>query len=314
MSSVIDLPRFSQPLILLALVIPALLLVWTWSYRWLLPTRRVVLPLDRARGSSGWVWWTFIALADSLPSLLLAIGILLLAGPQTYGPPKQKRSLTNIQFAVDVSGSMTAPFGEGTRYDASMAAINQMVDYRKGDAFGLTFFGVAFVHWVPLTSDPSALKCAPPFMKPEIAPPAFGGTAIANVLRGIKPVLAEREEGDKMVILISDGESYDLQEAEQDITRSYKEAGITVFAIIVGGINPQDEVVNICRNTGGEAFRADDPEALPAVFRKIDSMKQAKVTPTIVDTVDHFRPYTLVGLVLVGLSCVCLFGLRYTPW
>jgi hypothetical protein len=27
-------------------------------------------------------------------------------------------------------------------------------------------------------------------------------------------------------------------------------------------------VVNICRSTGGEAFRADDPDVLKAVFRR----------------------------------------------
>ena len=151
-------------------------------------------------------------------------------------------------------------------------------------------------------------------MTPDKTPSAFWGTAIAKVLRGVKPVLMDREEGDKMVVLISDGESYDLHEAEADITKSFKEAGIAVFAIIVGGFEPQDEIVNICRHTGGEAFRADDPDALPAVFKRIDSMKQAKVTPTMVDTVDDFRPYTLAGLVLVGMGCLGLYGLRYTPW
>ena len=104
---------------------------------------------------------------ESLPALILLVAILILAGPQKTGEPRTKRVMSNIEFCVDVSGSMTAQFGEGTRYDASMAAINGFLDYRKGDAFGLTFFGVEVLHWVPLTTDVSAFRCAPPFMNPK---------------------------------------------------------------------------------------------------------------------------------------------------
>src|SRR5204863_9395655 len=119
--------------------------------------------------------------------------------------PQPRRSLTYSQVSVDVSGSMPAPFGHGTRYDASMKAIDAFLDYRKGDAFGLTFFGDAFVHWVPLTTDPSALKCSTPFMRPEVAPPPFGGTAIPKAVRGCKKELVQREDGDRMILLVTDG-------------------------------------------------------------------------------------------------------------
>jgi Ca-activated chloride channel family protein len=307
-------PQFAYPWVLFGLVAPGILLAWAWSHRWLLPGRRVVLPLDRARVGGGWLWWTILSLAESIPPLLLAAGVILVAGPQRNGPPQQKRSLTNIQFAVDVSGSMTAPFGEGTRYDASMKAIDAFLDYRKGDAFGLTFFGDAFVHWVPLTTDPSALRCAPPFMKPEVVPSAFWGTAIAKALSGCKKELARREEGDKMIVLISDGFSYDLQQSESDLIRDFKTEEITVCCIIVGGFEPQPEIVNICRHTGGDAFRADDPDALPSIFAKIDAMKPARVSPTFVETVDYFEPFALTGAVLLALGTLSLYGLRYTPW
>lgn len=307
-------PHFAYPWLLFGLVLPALLLAWVWANRWLLPARRVVLPLDRARARGGWWWWTTLSLVESIPPLLLAVAVLLLANPQRNGPPQQKRSLTNIQFAVDVSGSMISPFGEGSRYDASMKAIDAFLDFRKGDAFGLTFFGDAYVHWVPLTTDPSALRCSPPFMRPEIAPPAFGGTAIAKALQGCKKELARREEGDKMIVLITDGFSFDLPGNDQELARELNAEQVSVFCIIVGGFEPQPEIVNICRLTGGEAFRADDPDALPAVFKKIDAMKQARVTPTFVETVDYFEPFALAGAVLLALGTLALYGLRYTPW
>ena len=307
-------PHFAYPAVLVLLVVPTALLVWVWANRWALPGRRVVLPVDRAAGGAGWWAWTFITLAESLPPLVLACAVVILAGPQRNGPPQQKRSLTNIQFCVDVSGSMTSPFGDGTIYDEAMKSVNAFVDFRKGDAFGLTFFGVAFVHWVPLTSDPSAIKCAPPFMRPEVAPPPFGGTAIATALRGCKKELVDREEGDRMILLISDGFSYDLRGNEAEIIRDLKDANVTVFTVIVGGSPLQDEIVTICRGTGGEAFAAGDPDALKAVFQKIDGMKQAKFTPTFVETVDYFEPFAVAGAGLLAVWGLTLFGLRYTPW
>jgi Ca-activated chloride channel family protein len=307
-------PQFTYPLVLFGLLVPALLLAWVWANRWLLPSRRVVLPLDRARARGGWWWWTVITLAESIPPLLLAAGVCILAGPQRNGPPQQKRSLTNIQFCLDISGSMTAPYGEGTRYDGATAAIDKFLDYRKGDAFGLTFFGDSFVHWCPLTSDPSAVRCSFPFMRPEIAPPAFGGTAIAKALTGCKKELIQREEGDRMILLVTDGISYDLVGNDGDLTRELKDANITLFCVIAANFEPQAEIVNICKATGGEAFRADDPEALSTVFKKIDTMKQAKVSPTMVDTVDYYEPFVIVAAVLLILGALALFGLRYTPW
>ena len=43
-------------------------------------------------------------------------------------------------------------------------------------------------------------------------------------------------------------------------------------------------------------------------------MKQAKVSPTMVETVDYFEPAALLGSVLLALGTLGLFGLRYTPW
>ena len=56
-------PQFAYPEVLYVLAVPVLFLAWVWSNRWLLPGRRVVLPLDRelaaeAAGGGGrdWAW------------------------------------------------------------------------------------------------------------------------------------------------------------------------------------------------------------------------------------------------------------------
>ena len=52
--------------------------------------------------------------------LILALGIVLLAGPRKFEQPRSAREMTNIQFCIDVSGSMTGKFGDGDRYEAAI--------------------------------------------------------------------------------------------------------------------------------------------------------------------------------------------------
>jgi Ca-activated chloride channel family protein len=296
---------------LLLLAVPSALLVWVWKR----PGQQVVLPLDHGRPGHGWGWRIALNIADSVPGLVLAVAIILLAGPQRYGEPEAKRKLTNIQLCLDISYSMTWQFGEGSRYDGAVKAVDEFLSYRKGDAVGLTFFGNSFMHWCPLTSDVSAVRCAPPFMRPENVPGWFNGTEIGRALRGCKALLLDRPEGDRMIVLVTDGESYDLNGGNAEtIARELKENGITVFAIIIAMHDIQEEIYTITNTTGGEAFSAGDPEALHAIFRRIDQMKQAPLEKKIADTLDFFQPFCVAGLALLGLATLTSFGLRYTPW
>ncbi len=302
---------FLHPLVLALLAAPLAVLAWVW---WR-PGQQVVLPLDHGRPGRGWGWRIALNVSDSVPALLLAIAVILLAGPQRFGEPQSKRKLTNIQLCLDISGSMTAPFGDGSRYDAAAKAVDEFLNYRKGDAVGLTFFGNNFLHWCPLTSDTSAVRCAPPFMRPESVPPWYGGTEIARALRACKSVLLERQEGDRMIVLVTDGDSFDLGGGNAEtIAKELKEQNITVFAIIIAMSQIQDEIITIAHTTGGEAFEAGDPEALRAIFRRIDRMKQAPLEKRIADSLDFFRPFCVVGLALLGLATLTSLGLRYTPW
>src|SRR5882724_11165320 len=123
---------FAYPYVLALLAVPVLLVAWVWRR-----TRaRVALPLDYGGQSSGRGWGVALNVAESVPALILAVVIVLLAGPQQLSAPRSKRVLTNIEFCVDVSSSMITPLGEGSRYDGSMKAIDGFLEVRKGDAFG----------------------------------------------------------------------------------------------------------------------------------------------------------------------------------
>ena len=302
---------FNHPWVLWLELLPALLLAWIWART----SRGLAIPVDHSQLGRGRITRILIGMAESLVPLLLAIVVWLAAGPLELGRPVARRQLTNILFCVDISGSMTASFGSGTRYDASMEAINQFLDYRQGDAFGLSFFGNSVLHWCPLTTDTSAVKCSPPFMRPEVVPPWFGGTEIGKALLECRKLLIEQERGDRMIILVSDGASSDLAGGRSDeIAARLVADGITVYAIHIASTPVPPGIVKITSLTEGEVFEPGDPEALESVFRRIDGMQKAEMERTIAEQLDHYRPYAAVGLITLLLLTLCSYGLRYTPW
>lgn len=286
-------------------------LVFQWRHK----GHAVPLPSDHHPHRRRRFLTFLLGLTGSLPALLLALAILLLAGPRKFEQPRSAREMTNIQFCIDVSGSMTAPFGDGDRYDAAMAAVNSFIDYRKGDSFGLSIFGNSVLHWIPLTSDVSAFRCAPPFLHPSKLPGWFGGTEIGKALKACEDVLTSREEGDRMILLISDGQSMDLYNGKDvEIANSLKENGIVVYGVHVAEGAPPPEVSVIASITGGQYFSAGDPASLEAVFKQIDAMKQAPIKRLTPDPVDNFEPFLIASFIIAGLYLLSLFGLRYNPW
>lgn len=301
---------FAYPAVLTLLALPVLLMVWEWRRRGTV----VALPFDHANARRGrWLECT-VKTANLLAPLLLAVSIILLAGPQRPLSQGTQRVLTNIELVLDVSGSMTAQYGDGRRADKAVEALQEFVSHRKGDAFGVTLFGTEVLHWVPLTKDLDALKHSAPFMKPEAMPPYMGGTRIGLALRSVHKILADRPKGDKMIVLISDGSSGDLRGQSDKISSDLNGDDIVLYYIHVANGQPQQEVYDIANRTGGEAFVAGDPAALQTVFEKIDAMQPAKFKPETPIPADNFRPFALAGLSMLALQLLTLFGIRFTPW
>ena len=302
---------FAHPWLLALLVLPVGLAVYLWKRA----GRRVPLPFDHQPIRRARLLGFLLKTADLLPVMLLMLAIAILAGPRRFEQPRSEREMTNILFCLDVSGSMMANFGSGTRYDAAMGAVNDFITYRKGDAFGLTVFGSAVLNWVPLTNDVSAFKCAPPFLRPDVLPGWFGGTSIGMALRSAEKTLLAGDSGDRMIVLFTDGMSYDLTNGQDVvIAQSLKRNNIKVYDVHVAEGSAPDEVAVIASMTGGEVFAAGDPASLKAVFAKIDEMQKAPLKRVTPDPVDFFQPFAIAGLGIGGLYLLTLFGLRHTPW
>lgn len=297
---------FVHPWVLLFLAIPVLLL-------WVVLGRRagVVLPFDHQHHPDRrWTRWLLGAL-DVVPLLLLATAVCILANPQMLKPSRRERELTNIQICMDVSGSMTGP-----NYANASEAITDFTKVREGDAFGLMLFSSAQMRWIPLTKDLNSIRNAMPFADPVNQPVHMGGTLIGAALRYARNIIeSDSTEGDRMVILVSDGMSSDLGNGQEvEIAEELKEARITLYHIHVDQSQIPSEVVELARLTGGEAFAAHDVQNLKTVFEHIDRMKPAKFKPVGTAPLDHFRPFALVALALSGLHTLSLLGARYTPW
>ena len=318
---------FGNWYILFGLFVPASMLVWIWlrdrfetlggdGGLSIGSNRRIALPQDHGVAKSGKVADFFIKCCLSAAPLTLATAILLLAEPRCLDVPKAERELTNIEFCLDLSGSMTARFGRGSRYDAAMSSINGFVDKRKGDAFGLTVFGTNAQHWIPLTTDASAFRCSVPFLNPRRLPPGFGGgTMIGLGLKKSQEVLVTRETGDRMIILVSDGVSADLGGGqEEEVGRSLRDDKIVVYSIHIGGGVSPPEVSAITNITGGESFNPADVQSLENVFRRIDAMEVAEMKRTYAEVLDWFFPFCVAGLSFIGISLLSMIWMRYTPW
>jgi Ca-activated chloride channel family protein len=297
---------FLHPWVLLFLAVPVVLF-WTVLGR----GPGLTMPFDHQEHRRSRVLPGLLGFFETVPLLLMAAAVVALAGPQMLKQPRAERLLTNIQIAMDVSGSMT-----GSRYQIASKAIQDFTKFREGDALGLTLFGSHQIRWIPLTKDLKAIRNAMPFADPSRQPLHMSGTAIAAALRFCRANMeAEAPEGDRLIVMVSDGASSDLDNGENDkVAEELKAAGITLYHIHVAEDAVPPEVADMARATGGDALQATDPETIKQVFRHIDKMKPARFRPSGTIPMDHFRPFALAALVLAGLHAVGLLGLRYTPW
>ena len=143
----------------------------------------------------------------------------------------------------------------------------------------------------------------------------WGITYIGKALHGAAELLAQRPTGDRMIILMTDGESSDiLPPLDAAIIDHLRAENITVFSILLTEDPIQPPLIDITRATGGEVFNAVTPEALASVFKRIDEMKKVVVLEKRPQVIDFYDPFLMPALGVLAASVLALFGLRFTPW
>lgn len=141
---------------------------------------------------------------------------------------------------------------------------------------------------------------------------------IANALHGCREQLLRTEQGDRAVILITDGGSSDFADGgDRRAAEELAAANIRVFGILIGGGEDgmgTGGMETIAGTTGGKVFNVSDRSALDNVFREIDRMQKARFKQVTADWVDDYTPLSIAGLAAAALYVLSLLGLRYNPW
>ena len=172
---------------------------------------------------------------------LLAAGcaaVLALARPQWGEIAEQSYDQSReVMLALDLSRSMLADDVSPSRLARAKLLIESLLDQLKGERVGLIVFsGTAFVQ-SPLSADYEVLRDFLGELDPSYLPE--GGTDYASMLRAAAQAFGQRGDGDRYLVVLSDGEA--LDEGWQSLAPALRERGIHVIGLGVG--TPQGALV-----------------------------------------------------------------------
>ena len=280
-------------------------LAWPWMAL-LLPLPWILLRTRRAAEPGGSALYLPFAASLATPAatairprsvtaLLAAIwALLVLAGmrPQWLGQPlPAPTSGRQIMLAIDCSGSMASQdMGGASRLEIVQIVAGHFIDQRRGDQIGLILFGTRPYLQAPLTMDISTVH---QFLDEAVVGVAGPQTAIGDAIGLAIKELRQRELTNgapvhqSVLILLTDGGNDAGVIPPLEAARLAAQTGLRIFTIGVGAAEEQslfgmtsgntdlDEglLQKIASITGGEYFRATNPEALQAVYRRIDELE-----------------------------------------
>ena len=309
------------------LLVPAPILV-----RWLIkPSKKKqpALTVPSLEGFSGLSSnESFSATLSTVKIIILWLAWILLiaavARPQWVGEmvslPTTGRDL---MLAIDISGSMATEDMQVNndyvdRLSVVKAVISQFLDARKGDRVGLVLFGTNAYVQAPLTFD---LKSVKKLMIEAPVGIAGGKTAIGDAIGLTVKRLRERQNEEKVVILLTDGANNVGEIPPIKAAELASVDGIKIYTIGVGAeemrvpslfgslagrtTNPsadldEETLSKIAEATQGRYFRAKDTNTLAQIYELIDKLEPIEQEP------ETYRPFQVLYYWPLGIS-LCLF-------
>jgi Ca-activated chloride channel homolog len=167
----------------------------------------------------------------ALAALFLGLAV---AGPR-WGVEQNvvKQEGVDVVLALDASLSMLATDEKPSRLQAMKQEINRLRDLSPGDRFALLAFAGRSYILTPLTVDNSALDLFLQNLDPSIV--GQGGSSLASAIRQATNLLAlNKSQGDKAIILMSDGEGFDNPEEVLAEAQRAHELGFTIITVGFG--------------------------------------------------------------------------------
>ena len=230
-------------------------------------------------------------LVASLAWMLL---VLAAARPQWLGEPiGLPLAGRDLMLAVDVSGSMEQQDYELAGRAVSRLAVVQAVasDFiarRAGDRLGLILFGSRAYLQTPLTFDGATVAA---MLRDSVVGLAGRETAIGDAIGLAVKRLREQPEGQRVLILLTDGENTAGALDPAQAAELASQAGVRVYTIGIGGgelgmrslfgmrllrqasdFDPAT-LERIAEVTGGRYFAAGSREELEAVYAELDRLE-----------------------------------------
>lgn len=249
---------------------------------------------------------------DAFPTRsLLLVGLaaaalgLAAAGPRWGTEVVESRSRAlNLVLAMDVSKSMLARDVEPNRLERGRLLARRLFRELSGDRIGLVAFaGRAYV-LSPLTVDRGALDLYVDALDPGMV--SHGGSSLASALRHATDLVRgdQSVRGDRVVVLITDGEALEDQAAVLAAAERAARAGVVVHTVGVGTpqgapvperdpntgrvsgykrdldgeivISRLDETLlgQVAARTGGRYVRLDEPRATERLISTLRGMER----------------------------------------
>ncbi|MGI9276292.1 MAG: VWA domain-containing protein [Endozoicomonas sp.] len=266
-----------------------------------------------------------VLLERFLRSFIWALVVIAAAQPYRLGPPIEHIEATReVLLALDVSGSMDTRdmFVDEqriSRMDSVQRVVNQFLQERESERFGLAVFGSQAFPYVPFTSDTGLLQ-----QKTDEIYPGIAGeqTAIGDVI-GVAITLFEQSDvPEKVAILLTDGSDTASSLPPAAAARLAAENDVTIHAIAFGQTDPslgasREEVIDlemlekIAAMTGGQVFVGDNHETLQDIFTELDKLLESENDPQYWSQNEflfHY-PLALAALLFVLLALLSLKSL-----
>lgn len=270
--------------------------------------------------------WIKLAAATAIWVLLVAA----LARPAIVGAPiSMPVEGRDIMLAIDLSGSMgREDFALNGQISTRLGVVKQtaadFIDRRAGDRIGLVLFSNRAYLQAPLTFDRDVVR--------DLLDQAQVGltgteTAIGDAIAIAVKRLKDRPEGERVLVLLTDGASNAGAMTPLAAADLAKKLGVKIYTIGVGAqsmvindgfgqqvVNPSQDLdeatlTQIAATTGGLYFRATNLDGLADIYRQIDRVEPISDKPL------YLRPtlalfYWPLG---VALGLMALFALLSAP-
>ncbi len=283
----------------------------------------------------------------ALRILGLALLVLALARPQE-GEMNESTEANGIDIVLtlDLSISMRAldlstRQNIVTRLDAAKSVVQDFIDKRPHDRIGLVAFAADAFVVSPLTLNHDWLKKN--IQRLELGDIDGSGTAIGTALGAAINRLRDKEEGSRIVVLLTDGENNSGEISPIGAAEAAKSLGVKVYTIATGqqGRVPvpsmarngrvmrdpngkplyrgesissnydEESLGKIATLTGGRFFRARQDGDLEKIYNDIDQLETTTVElRSFASLTELFHWPAIIGLALLGLE-LTLANTRY---